>query len=142
MKINLRLHHMLLIAFLFSCSFANSQIRLSTGDLCDDGNAYKNKSVRFSYSYSDAEQLGGQWSLRSQSTEYERINSSVKFGLTYDNDKFYTRIMFADCKIILRIPYSLTVPNVTNSYINVTGTVTGVGNSYVMIQVSQITRAN
>ena len=118
------------------------QIRLSTGDLCDNGNAYKNKSVRFSYSYSDAEQLGGQWSLRSQSTEYERINSSVKFGLTYDNDKFYTRIMFADCKIILRIPYSLTVPNVTNSYINVTGTVTGVGNSYVMIQVSQITRAN
>ena len=117
-----------------------SQIKVSPGQLCDDGNSYKGKSIKFTYLYTAADQPGDKWSLRSQGQDYERINSSLNYGFTSENDTYYTRMMWADCKLILRIPYNITVPNTTGSYINITGKVSAVGKTYVAIEVTEITR--
>ena len=117
-----------------------AQIRTTQGEICDDGNAFKNKSIVFTAFYSDAEQIGDKWPLRSQGSEYERINSAMQYGLTTDNETFYTRLIFADCKLFLRIPFNITVPNASSGYFQFTGKVTLVGKTYVMIEISSIKR--
>jgi TPR repeat protein len=121
-------------------SSGSTQVRVSVGNLCDNGNAYKNQTIVFSAFYSDGEQVGDKWPLRSQGMNYERINSSLQYGLTSGNETFYSRIIFADCKLFLRIPYNLTVPNATLGQFIFTGKVTQVGNSYVMVEISSIQR--
>jgi hypothetical protein len=119
---------------------SSAQLKVTPADLCDDGYSFKNKSVTFKGSYSYAEQVGDKWGLRSKGQEYEKINSLIAYGLTSSNDNFYTRIIWADCKLILRIPYNITVPNSDQGVFTFTGKVSLVGKSYVMLEVASIKR--
>jgi hypothetical protein len=121
-------------------SSGSAQVRVSVGSLCDNGNAYRNQTVVFSAFYSDGEQVGDKWPLRSQGLNYERINSSFQYSITSGNETFYSRIIRADCMLFLRIPYDLDVPNARMGQFIFTGKVTDVGNSYVMLEVSSIRR--
>ena len=121
-------------------SSISEQVSTSIMTICDDGYAFKNKTVKFQAFYQAGEQVGDKWPLKSQGVDYERINSAINYGLTTGNETFYTRISYVSCKLILRIPYSINVPNATIGMFSIIGKVTTVGNSYVVVEVTSITR--
>ena len=76
------------------------------------------------YSAKQTENQG--WSLQQRgSTNDEKMNSMMTYNFYDDNDKYYTRVVFADdCAVKLRIPYTLEkVPNVFGNSLIVVGTV-------------------
>lgn len=100
---------------------------LSQSEVCDNLPNYRDRNVFITGFYSSSQKENQQWSLRKQSTDYEKMNSMTTWSIFDGNDEYYTRILWIqDCYVILRIPYNLSdVPNVTANYIGVTGVVVG-----------------
>jgi len=82
--------------------------------------------------------------LRSVGEDLELISSMAVYGIKAKNELFYTRRgrdTSSACSVIMRIPFTLDVPNVQSGHLNVKGKVTQVGNSYSVIEVISITRS-
>jgi hypothetical protein len=119
-----------------------SQTTIDESELCDNLKAYQNKTVTLLEWYSSSDQ-SDKWSLRSQNKNYEETNSMINFDQTEQNDIFYSRkIGLKGCKYILRIPYSLIVPNVSNDPILITGKITEVNSrgDKAILEVTNISR--
>jgi hypothetical protein len=100
--------------------------KLSSADVCDDLISYKGKQVAFVGFYSASQTQNQGWSLQKRNDyNEEKMNSMMTYSFYDDNDKYYTRVVFADdCAVKLRIPYDLAkVPNVFGNGVIVVGTV-------------------
>lgn len=125
-----------------------SQLKINTGNLCDDGKKYNEKLVTFTCIYSSQEQGEEILSLRGKSEWWEdlyRLSTYAGFDKMKNenkNEKYYTRRIESDCTMLLRIPFNITVPNTLFSPIKVTGYVADVSESLnlIIIRVTQISR--
>lgn len=116
---------------LHSFSQAKKTIIVTTANLCDDIDKYKNKDVAFEVFYSNAQNQ--MWGLRVTNRDEEKLNSCVNFGICEQDDVYYTRKTVDDCKLVLRIPYTLSVPNLSSGFIIVGGKVDSKGNIIVRV---------